>query len=337
MGELALKTWIAAALLCSLPVLGLFAVEDAKTPDPKPAISDEEADKLLISLNSEDYQEREASTRKLFQFASYPVLCRLYSALEKTPDPEARGRMEELVPAMLKEMGDSIYISDFKFLGPIPFPMDETKVAANQPQQPYNLEWVRQITPIDELETLDLKAEYSLKSYMDGQQVDPSGVSTPDKAKTIKASWKRPCENQRGLVDFCKMYPEQMCWSSVFALTFVKAEKVTKAKLYIGSDDGVGVWVNGKCVEFQDSKRAVVKDQDKMTVELKEGWNPILIKVTNGWGMWGLSFRITQLNGMAWDDKKISPVCNGEAQPAVPGPKVPKEYIKPGDQDPGKQ
>ena len=300
-----------------------------KTPAEK--LKPEELDRLVSALSSEDFNERENATKKLFRAAEYPVLCRLYMLVEKTQDTEVRGRVEQLIPAILAEMGDAIYDMDFQFLGPVPFPNEDAQGQPLLPQNLPNLEWIREPSPIDDVDAVDLKKEYTLQPYRGDED---AGADPSTKKKEMKVAWTRPFEGKRGVIDFVQMFPDHPQWASVFALTFIKAEKACRAKVFMGSDDGLGVWVNGKCAVFHDIRRAVVRDQDKFVIDLNPGWNPVLIRVANGWGGWGMSFRITQMNGMAWNEQDVSPNCRGEKMPPVPGPKQPKEFIKPGEASP---
>lgn len=58
----------------------------------------------------------------------------------------------------------------------------------------------------------------------------------------------------------------------------------TKVELRLGSDDGIRVWVNQKEVLNNKVTRGPAADQEKVTVELKEGENTLLIKISQGGG-----------------------------------------------------
>ena len=63
-----------------------------------------------------------------------------------------------------------------------------------------------------------------------------------------------------------------------FAASIVSAQD-QKAKLLVGSDDGVKVWLNGKMVLSQDAHRAVTAADDVVPVELHKGKNLLLCKL----------------------------------------------------------
>ncbi len=65
-----------------------------------------------------------------------------------------------------------------------------------------------------------------------------------------------------------------------------------QVKLWIGSDDGNKVWVNGKLVYANNVARAFTPDQDSTTVTLKKGENIITMKITQNNMPWGASLSI---------------------------------------------
>ena len=67
-----------------------------------------------------------------------------------------------------------------------------------------------------------------------------------------------------------------------------------QVKLWIGSDDGNKVWVNGKLVHANNVARAFTPDQDSATVTLKKGENNIMMKITQNNLPWGASLRIEE-------------------------------------------
>ena len=69
-----------------------------------------------------------------------------------------------------------------------------------------------------------------------------------------------------------------------------------QVKLWIGSDDGNKVWINGKIVHSNNVARPFTLDQDSATVTLKKGENTILMKITQNNLPWGASLRIEEPN-----------------------------------------
>ncbi|MBW8040812.1 MAG: hypothetical protein FVQ85_12520 [Planctomycetes bacterium] len=67
-----------------------------------------------------------------------------------------------------------------------------------------------------------------------------------------------------------------------------------QVKLWIGSDDGNKVWVNGKLVNANNIARGFTPDQDSAKVTLKKGSNTIMMKITQNNLPWGASLRIEE-------------------------------------------
>lgn len=64
-------------------------------------------------------------------------------------------------------------------------------------------------------------------------------------------------------------------------------------EIFLGSDDGVRIWVNDELIYENHVHRRLVADQDRFTIDLKKGQNKILIKVDEGFAQWGFGMRTT--------------------------------------------
>ena len=67
--------------------------------------------------------------------------------------------------------------------------------------------------------------------------------------------------------------------------------------MLLGSDDGVKVWINGSVVWINDVYRGCIIDQDSFPIALAQGWNSIMVKVTNGKSAWRFTVRVCDSNG----------------------------------------
>ncbi len=61
----------------------------------------------------------------------------------------------------------------------------------------------------------------------------------------------------------------------------IDAPSPRRATFRLGSDDGIKMWVNGQEVLAHDVQRTVAPDQERVTVDLQQGKNEILLKVVN--------------------------------------------------------
>jgi len=83
----------------------------------------------------------------------------------------------------------------------------------------------------------------------------------------------------------------------VYALAYVYAPKATATSLLAGSDDGIRVWLNDALVHSNPAYRGAYPDEDRVAVNLKAGWNKVLVKVLQGAGGFGLYVRFADPDG----------------------------------------
>jgi hypothetical protein len=93
--------------------------------------------------------------------------------------------------------------------------------------------------------------------------------------------------------------------SAAYLRTKVWSDKEQKAQLEIGSDDGIKVWLNGQVVHANNATRGVNPGEDKVEVILKQGWNQLLLKVTQGGGEWAVCARLRKTDGSKLEGLKV--------------------------------
>jgi hypothetical protein len=69
-----------------------------------------------------------------------------------------------------------------------------------------------------------------------------------------------------------------------------------------GSDDGTKVWVNGELVFANNVQRGVAPNQESYEIQVRRGWNEVMVKVTQNVMGWGLCFRVCDVDGSSLDD-----------------------------------
>ncbi len=99
--------------------------------------------------------------------------------------------------------------------------------------------------------------------------------------------WWFDLEKMFGSMDHCAAYMRTRIFSPVDC----------KARLDLGSDDGIVVWVNGKKVHASNTTRGLSAAQDKVPVTLKKGWNTLMLKVVDAAGQWSFCCRIRNHEG----------------------------------------
>jgi len=82
-----------------------------------------------------------------------------------------------------------------------------------------------------------------------------------------------------------------------YVKTSIWSDKEQDARLAIGSDDGIKVWLNGEVVFANNATRGFKVDEDIVKIKLREGWNPLMIKVTQGGGDWLICCKVQAPSG----------------------------------------
>ena len=77
----------------------------------------------------------------------------------------------------------------------------------------------------------------------------------------------------------------------------VWSDKDQQVRLEVGSDDGIKVWLNGEVVHANNAARGIKPGDDKVKVNLKKGWNEMMMKITQGGGGWGACAKFRTVDG----------------------------------------
>jgi len=111
------------------------------------------------------------------------------------------------------------------------------------------------------------------------------------------AIWKHAKVRDDGFVDLRVQgygYPAHAC---AFAVTYAHTDAPVEVRIWLGSDDGHTLYVNGALVEKRVTSRRFRFDDDFRDVTLRAGWNRILLKVHNSSGGWGFLMRMNAPDG----------------------------------------
>lgn len=115
------------------------------------------------------------------------------------------------------------------------------------------------------------------------------------KAYSNKLKWKRARKHQDGTVVNLKS-PGNAATYLFRTITVGEAGKLT---VYLGSDDGLEVFLNGKRLLSRNVARGVSPGQDKVDLPLTAGKNQLLLKIYNGGGDHGYYFSTSAKPGQA--------------------------------------
>ena len=126
-------------------------------------------------------------------------------------------------------------------------------------------------------------------------------VLEPEKVGS-KADWRpvgQAALSKAGLVGLDKIMggDERVAYLK----TQITSERDQQARLEIGTDDGVKVWLNDKVVHANNVIRGNTPGEDKVKVMLNRGVNRLLLKVTQGGGEWSACCRLRAPDGAPLD------------------------------------
>ena len=76
--------------------------------------------------------------------------------------------------------------------------------------------------------------------------------------------------------------------TSYALITLVAEEAMEGVKMAVGSDDSVKVWLNGEVVHTNARNRGRARWQDEFSVNLQEGDNLLMVKISERGGGWGM-------------------------------------------------
>ncbi len=74
--------------------------------------------------------------------------------------------------------------------------------------------------------------------------------------------------------------------ATAYAFCILQSDSTGDGAMYLGSDDGVAVLLNGERVHYNPRFRSLVLDEDRFGVRLDTGENPCLVKISQGVTNW---------------------------------------------------
>jgi hypothetical protein len=116
-----------------------------------------------------------------------------------------------------------------------------------------------------------------------------------------RTEWKSiPAEKESWMVDFTQFFKGEN--KVAYLKTTVISPSEREARLFIGSDDGVKAWLNGELVHQKNVTRGFHADEDHVDIMLRQGPNPLMLKVTQGTGGWAASAVICDMKSIPLED-----------------------------------
>jgi len=82
-----------------------------------------------------------------------------------------------------------------------------------------------------------------------------------------------------------------------YAFVYIVSSREQSGNLWVGSDDGIRIWLNGELVLDHPSSGSYSIAEDKVPITLKAGVNTLLVKVKNSYGYYGFSVNVCDDDG----------------------------------------
>jgi len=141
----------------------------------------------------------------------------------------------------------------------------------------------------------DMRARAGLSQVYPPERAIDLTKSLPGKERET-VTWKKYSGSPDGFVDLNDaLRPHELAIG--YALCYVQAPSKRDVRIYLGSDDGVRLWVNDKLVHDHFILRGAAPDQDTVSVALQKGLNKLVLKIENNLGGWGFYCRIPDPSG----------------------------------------
>lgn len=92
---------------------------------------------------------------------------------------------------------------------------------------------------------------------------------------------------------------------AAYLKTRIHSPVAQPARIELGSDDAVKAWINNELVHSQHTRRGLVARDDIVEVQLKQGWNEILLKAVDHGGSWMVCCRLRKPDGTALEGIEV--------------------------------
>jgi len=124
-------------------------------------------------------------------------------------------------------------------------------------------------------------------------------VFPPEKPGSTGLEWRAlPVPEVQGgpvVFDLLKAVGGQECVA--YVRTWIHSDKAQDARLEAGVDDGIKIWLNGQVVLAANRGGKCVPEEFRADVSLRQGANPLLVKVTQSTGPWAFCIRLVKRDG----------------------------------------
>ncbi len=151
------------------------------------------------------------------------------------------------------------------------------------PRHPINGEYIREWLVLGPFFPDDLGKDFLADAGGEKNVIPEEGdtVTTED-GRTL--TWKR-YRTEEDSVSLIKAVGAHER-ATAYAFCILQSDSKGNGAMYLGSDDGVAVLLNGERVHYNPRFRSLVLDEDLFGVQLDTGENPCLVKISQGVSDW---------------------------------------------------
>jgi len=167
------------------------------------------------------------------------------------------------------------FIRDWLILGALPNPLAKDPLPNGSSQTGFHKDY---------LVSLGGEVDAQLSENLEIFYKDEHNIQHSVRSMLVKAG-------ETGIIDFEKHFGA-VDHKVAYAFCYIYSTSEQDAVFLFGSDDGAKVWINGTLVHNLDVGRGLTFREDKFTVQLKEGLNPVLVKISEWVREWAFAMEV---------------------------------------------
>jgi len=138
-----------------------------------------------------------------------------------------------------------------------------------------------------------------------GPERDPSLAASYSGPGGSRLRWKRAAAAPDGQVRLKPLFTPND-WVAIYAVAFLYSPTTRPATLLLGADDAHQLWVNGALVSKRQGRHVSQADDVAVLVQLRRGWNTVLLKDANLDGGWAFQIRAADPEGvLRWSARPL--------------------------------
>jgi hypothetical protein len=105
---------------------------------------------------------------------------------------------------------------------------------------------------------------------------------------------------------------------NAFALTYIHSDRARKMRMWLSSDDGQYIWLNGNPIRTNKAnlcQRYNSLHNGAFTIDLKQGTNALMVRIGEYWGLWGFVAHLECMDSNCFNgvSSSLEPPTGGSA------------------------